>query len=109
MIGATLSPFDGFLLLRGLKTLHVRMDRSIENARKVATHFENHEAIDQVLYAGTTGMLSLRFKIHIVYTPLEHIEVRTFAESPAERKLSLHFHLHRLMQKCRMMSVSNAV
>ena len=69
MIGATLSPFDGFLLLRGLKTLHVRMDRSIENARKVATHFENHEAIDQVLYAGTTGMLSLRFKnTHSVHT-----------------------------------------
>ena len=82
MIGATLSPFDGFLLLRGLKTLHVRMDRSIENARKVATHFENHEAIDQVLYAGTTGMLSLRFKnTHSVHTFLEHIEVCTFAES----------------------------
>lgn len=82
MIGATLSPFDGFLLLRGLKTLHVRMDRAIENAKKVSAHFENHEAIDKVLYAGTTGMLSLRFKnTHSVNTFLENIEVCTFAES----------------------------
>ncbi|MBF0753901.1 PLP-dependent transferase [Jeotgalicoccus halotolerans] len=82
MIGATLSPFDGFLLLRGLKTLHVRMDRAIENARKTAAHFENHEAVEEVLYAGTTGMLSLRFKeTHSVNTFLENIEVCTFAES----------------------------
>lgn len=82
MIGATLSPFDGFLLLRGLKTLHVRMDRAIENAMKTAAHFENHEAVEEVLYAGTTGMLSLRFKeTHSVNTFLENIEVCTFAES----------------------------
>lgn len=82
MIGATLSPFDGFLLLRGLKTLHVRMDRAIDNARKTAAHFENHEAVEEVLYAGTTGMLSLRFKeTHSVNTFLENIEVCTFAES----------------------------
>ncbi|CEA01530.1 Cystathionine gamma-synthase/O-acetylhomoserine (thiol)-lyase [Jeotgalicoccus saudimassiliensis] len=82
MIGATLSPFDGFLLLRGLKTLHVRMDRQIDNAKKVAAHFKNHEAVDKVLYAGTTGMLSLRFKkTHSVNTFLEKIELCTFAES----------------------------
>ena len=82
MIGATLSPFDGFLLLRGLKTLHIRMDRQIENAKKTAAHFENHEAIDKVLYAGTTGMLSLRFKnTHSVNSFLENIELCTFAES----------------------------
>ena len=82
MIGATLSPFDGFLLLRGLKTLHVRMDRAIENAKKTAAHFKNHTAIDKVLYAGTTGMLSLRFKnTHSVNTFLENIELCTFAES----------------------------
>lgn len=32
MIGATISPFDSYLLLRGLKTLHLRVDRSEENA-----------------------------------------------------------------------------
>lgn len=80
--GATLSPFDSFLLLRGLKTLHIRMDRSIENAKKVNAHFENHPAIEEVLYAGTTGMISLRFKhTHSVHTFLEKIEVCTFAES----------------------------
>lgn len=82
MIGATLSPFDGFLLLRGLKTLHVRMDRAIENAKKVASYFKDHDAIDKVLYAGTTGMLSLRFKnTHSVNSFLRNIEVCTFAES----------------------------
>ena len=82
MIGATLSPFDSFLLLRGLKTLHVRMDRQIENAKKTAAHFKNHAAVDKVLYAGTTGMLSLRFKdTHSVNTFLENIELCTFAES----------------------------
>lgn len=82
MIGASLSPFDGFLLLRGLKTLHIRMDRAMENAKKVADHFTGHAAIDEVLYAGTTGMLSLRFKpSYSVNTFLENIEVCTFAES----------------------------
>lgn len=82
MIGATLSPFDSFLLVRGLKTLHIRMDRAIETAKKVTAHFEDHPAIDEVLYAGTTGMLSLRFKnTHSVHTFLENIEVCTFAES----------------------------
>lgn len=82
MVGAALSPIDSYLLMRGLKTLHLRMDRCTENAQKLAAHFEGHPAIVEVLYAGTTGMLSLRLhKDYMVGKLLENIEVCTFAES----------------------------
>lgn len=82
MTGATLSPIDSYLLIRGLKTLHLRVERSTENAKVIADHFENHKAISEVLYSGKTGMLSLRLaKNYSVAKLLEHIEVCTFAES----------------------------
>ena len=51
-IGATPSPFDCWLTLRGLKTLKVRMDRHCENAQKVAEFLESHPAIAAVHYPG---------------------------------------------------------
>lgn len=82
MIGATLSPFDSYLLLRGLKTLHLRMERATENARVLAEHFTSDEAIDEVLYSGRTGMMSLRLnKNYSAASVLENINVCTFAES----------------------------
>lgn len=50
--GASLSPFNAFLLLLGLETLHVRMDRHNDNAMKLARYLENHEAVDWVRYPG---------------------------------------------------------
>lgn len=82
MSGATLSPIDCYLLIRGLKTLHLRVDRSTENAKKVADYFTGHESIEEVLYSGHTGMLSLRLdEKYSVAKLLENIEVCTFAES----------------------------
>ncbi|GAB3067873.1 PLP-dependent transferase [Salinicoccus sesuvii] len=82
MIGATLSPFDGYLLLRGLKTLHLRMERSTENARALSAYFTDHDAVDEVLYSGRTGMMSLRLgKDYDVGAFLENIKICTFAES----------------------------
>lgn len=52
ILGAILSPFDSFLLTRGIKTLAVRMDRSEENAQKLTEYLENHEAVDKVYYPG---------------------------------------------------------
>ena len=52
MTGASLSPFNAFLINRGLKTLEVRMDRHCENASKVAEFLENHPAIEKVYYPG---------------------------------------------------------
>ncbi|MBP2651978.1 MAG: metC 1 [Firmicutes bacterium] len=51
-IGAVLSPFDSFLLLRGLKTLPVRMDAHCRNANKVAQFLVHHEKVAEVLYPG---------------------------------------------------------
>lgn len=50
--GAVPSPFDCYLLLRGVKTLGVRMDRHCANAQAVAEHLADHPAVARVLYPG---------------------------------------------------------
>jgi len=50
--GATLSPFNGFLLLQGIETLALRVERHVENARKVATFLRDHDRVEWVNYAG---------------------------------------------------------
>ena len=51
-IGAIAAPFDSFLALRGLKTLHLRMERHCDNALALATWLEAHPAIERVIYPG---------------------------------------------------------
>ncbi|MGZ0130472.1 homocysteine synthase [Priestia megaterium] len=51
-IGAALSPFNSFLLLQGVETLHLRLERHSENALKVAKFLEQHELVEWVNYAG---------------------------------------------------------
>ena len=50
--GGVLGPFDSFLLIRGIKTLGVRMDRHVENAEKAADFLKNHPAVKRVYYPG---------------------------------------------------------
>jgi len=50
--GAVPGPQDCFLILRGLKTLHVRMDRHCENGTKIAHFLRNHPAVDRVYWCG---------------------------------------------------------
>lgn len=50
--GAALSPFNAFLLLQGLETLHLRMERHSENALAVAKFLEAHDAVEWVNYPG---------------------------------------------------------
>ena len=50
--GATLSPFNGFLLLQGVETLALRVERHVENARKVAEFLRAHPIVEWVNYAG---------------------------------------------------------
>lgn len=50
--GAVPGPQDCFLVLRGIKTLHVRMDRHCENAAKVASFLQSHSKVDKVFYPG---------------------------------------------------------
>ncbi|HKF75872.1 MAG TPA: O-acetylhomoserine aminocarboxypropyltransferase [Candidatus Dormibacteraeota bacterium] len=50
--GPTMAPFSAWLLLQGLETLHVRMDRHVANAQRVAEHLESHPAVEYVNYPG---------------------------------------------------------
>lgn len=51
-LGAAISPFNSFLLLQGLETLHLRMERHSYNALKVAQYLEKHNAVEWVNYSG---------------------------------------------------------
>jgi cystathionine beta-lyase/cystathionine gamma-synthase len=50
--GATLGPQDSYLVLRGIKTLHIRMERHCENGAKIAEYLKNHPKIKTVYYPG---------------------------------------------------------
>ena len=52
MTGAVLSPFDAYLIMRGMKTLQIRMDRHTKNAMEVAKFLESHENVELVNYPG---------------------------------------------------------
>jgi len=54
-LGAVPGPFDCWLVLRGLKTLAVRMEKHCANARAVAAFLEAHDHVEQVLYPGLPG------------------------------------------------------
>jgi cystathionine beta-lyase len=98
--GATLGPMDSFLVLRGIKTLHLRVQRHCENGIKVAEFLSNHPNVERVYYPGLPdhphhdiakkqmsgfgGMVSFTFKTgkkadSISF--LEKLKVFTLAES----------------------------
>ncbi len=52
MTGSSMSPFDAFLVIRGMKTLPLRMEKHCDNAMKVAEFLENHKAVERVYYPG---------------------------------------------------------
>ena len=54
-VGAILSPFDSFLVLRGTKTLAVRMEAHDKNGRQVAAFLEEHPRVERVYYPGLTS------------------------------------------------------
>ena len=51
-MGGVLGAFESWLLLRGMRTLHVRYERQAANALAIARHFEHHAAVEAVLYPG---------------------------------------------------------
>ncbi len=81
--GAVPSPFDCWLVLRGLKTLAIRMEKHSENAQKVAEFLEKHPKVEKVYYSGLSGMLSFEIKgdINSAKKFLENLEIFTLAES----------------------------
>jgi len=50
--GAVCGPQDSFLVLRGIKTLHLRMERHCENAKKIVAFLQSNEKIDKIYYPG---------------------------------------------------------
>ncbi|CAI5741488.1 unnamed protein product [Hyaloperonospora brassicae] len=98
-IGAVPSPFDCYLALRGLKTLHVRMAAHAKNAQAVAEYLESHAAVERVVYPGLPshpqhaiaksqasgfgGMVTfyIRGGLDKARAFLEHLQVFTLAES----------------------------
>jgi cystathionine beta-lyase len=98
--GGTLGPMDSFLVLRGIKTLHLRVQRHCENGEKVAAYLANHAIVDKVYYPGLQshpfhdiakkqmngfgGMVSFTFKSgkkEDAIAFLENLKVFTLAES----------------------------
>ena len=99
--GGTLGPMDSFLVLRGIKTLHLRVQRHCENGAKVAEYLSKHNAVAKVFYPGLAshpfhelakkqmkngfgGMVSFTFKSgkkEDAISFLEKLKVFTLAES----------------------------
>ncbi|HFH9921786.1 TPA: cystathionine gamma-synthase [Streptococcus suis] len=80
--GPTLSPLDAYLLMRGLKTLSIRMERATQNAQKIVAYLENSPAVTQVYYTGKGGMISVKVADEATISHiLNSLEIFTFAES----------------------------
>lgn len=80
--GAVLSPFDSWLLIRGMKTLSLRMDKHEKNAKEIVNFLNQHDAVTDVLYPGKGGMVSFRVQTEAWVNPfLQNLRLITFAES----------------------------
>ncbi|TCP20289.1 cysteine synthase /cystathionine gamma-synthase [Scopulibacillus darangshiensis] len=80
--GAVLSPFDSWLLIRGMKTLALRMKQHEANAKAVGKFLKAEPLVKDVLYPGRGGMLSFRIKDEQLVSPfLKALNLITFAES----------------------------
>src|SRR6185295_15940551 len=60
--GGVLGVWDAHEILRGLKTLAVRMDRQCENARTLAGHLKEHKGIGRVHYPGIAALVSIELR-----------------------------------------------
>ncbi|MCM3454702.1 methionine biosynthesis PLP-dependent protein [Heyndrickxia oleronia] len=80
--GAVLSPFDSWLLIRGLKTLALRMEKHVDNAKHLVEFLNECQEVTDVLYPGRGGMVSFRLEKEEWISPfLRNLKLITFAES----------------------------
>ena len=96
--GGVLQPFDSFLLIRGIRTLGVRMDRHVSNTEKIVSYLINEPAVNRVYYPGhpsdpgyslnltqaSKGGAMLSFELAPGYSPekfLENLNLIMLAES----------------------------
>lgn len=81
-IGAILSAFDSYLLIRGMKTLALRMEKHEANAKALVKYLEEQEGVTDVLYPGKGGMISFRILHETWVNPfLQQLKLVSFAES----------------------------
>lgn len=81
-IGAVLSPFDCWSLLRGIKTLALRMNQHESNAKGIITFLETHPLVTEIYYPGRGGMVSFEItEADLVEPFLQSLQLFTFAES----------------------------
>ena len=81
-IGAVLGPYDCWSLIRGMKTLALRMRQHERNAQEVVKFLENHPLVTAVYYPGRSGMLSFEVTKEALVEPfLQQLQLFTFAES----------------------------
>lgn len=81
-IGPILSPLDSWLVIRGMKTLALRMDKHEQNAKEITEFLHEHPLVDDVIYPGRGGMLSFRIQDESYVNPfLQNLSLITFAES----------------------------
>ncbi|MFT8871163.1 MAG: aminotransferase class I/II-fold pyridoxal phosphate-dependent enzyme [Sporolactobacillus sp.] len=80
--GAVLDPFDSWLLIRGMKTLALRMERHQSNARKVVEYLHSQPLVAKIHYPGKGGMISFEITNQSDVEPfLKALQLITFAES----------------------------
>src|SRR5699024_19409 len=81
-IGAVLGPFDSWNLIRGMKTLALRMRQHERNAKHVIDYLEDHPLVTKVYYPGRGGMLSFEVTEEALVEPfLQALKLFSFAES----------------------------
>lgn len=80
--GSVLAPFECWLLMRGLKTLALRMDKQLANAQAVADWLKIQKQVEAVYYPGIGAMISFRLKSYeTLKHVLENVKIFSFAES----------------------------
>ena len=121
--GAGLAPFDCWLVLRGMKTLGIRMERSQENAEQIAAWLQKQKAVTKVIYPGLPdhpgheimkkqargfgAMLTIQLESkEFALAILEKVRMIRFAESLGGVRHSLRIRRRRHMPMCRRKSVS---
>lgn len=99
-VGGVQGPFDSFLALRGLKTLHLRMKAHCENAQALAEWLETHPAIEKVLYPGLKSHPQYELAKRQMHGPGGMISIYVKGGEAAAR---------RMMERCEYFTVAESL
>jgi cystathionine gamma-lyase len=97
-VGGIAGPFDSFLALRGLKTLHLRMERHCANALAIAGWLEGHPAVERVIYPGLASHPQHELARQQMHSAGGMITVLLRAALPATRRVLESFRIFALAE-----------